>query len=216
MDILTVKALQELETLLKKRESTTLEFKSRIDNPYKIARTIVAFANTSGGIALVGINDDKTVKGISALPEIEKLQKALELIEPPLEINYEIVMYQEKRKVLIINVKESLQKPHTVLNAKNEKEVFVRADDATVPASKQMIQILERFDTQPNNDYVNQPNIKKLTQFLQKNRRITVKQFAKLVNISDHRAEKTMQELVFRGYLLMLDTQRPVSYVLKK
>ena len=40
--------------LLKLPENKTLEFKERISSTQKLAKTVTAFANTSGGIILLG------------------------------------------------------------------------------------------------------------------------------------------------------------------
>ncbi len=43
--------------LLKNPESKTLEFKGDLSSPEGILRTIIAFANTSGGILVIGVED---------------------------------------------------------------------------------------------------------------------------------------------------------------
>jgi ATP-dependent DNA helicase RecG len=46
-------------------ESKTLEFKSVLPQHDQIAKTIVAFANTSGGKLLIGVNDARKVVGVA-------------------------------------------------------------------------------------------------------------------------------------------------------
>lgn len=55
----------ELETLLRQGESGKAEFKRSADNPEAIARVLAAFANTEGGVLLIGVNDDGSVDGFS-------------------------------------------------------------------------------------------------------------------------------------------------------
>ena len=40
------------------------DFKMRIEDTRKIARTLVAFANTDGGRLLIGVKDNGTVCGV--------------------------------------------------------------------------------------------------------------------------------------------------------
>ena len=40
------------------------DFKTRIDDSRKIARTLVAFANADGGRMLIGVKDNGTVSGV--------------------------------------------------------------------------------------------------------------------------------------------------------
>jgi ATP-dependent DNA helicase RecG len=46
-------------------ESKTLELKSELPQHDQIAKTIVAFANTSGGKLLIGVDDARQVVGVS-------------------------------------------------------------------------------------------------------------------------------------------------------
>jgi hypothetical protein len=47
----------ELVELLRQHEGKTLEFKRDLSSPDKVVRTLVAFANSAGGVLLVGVED---------------------------------------------------------------------------------------------------------------------------------------------------------------
>jgi len=52
----------DLLDLIQKGESSTVQFKIRINDAYKIGTEMVAFSNTKGGLMIIGINDKaKTV-----------------------------------------------------------------------------------------------------------------------------------------------------------
>lgn len=205
-----------LNELLLQKEGTTLEFKRTLDNAQKIARTLAAFANTSGGYLVVGVEDDLRVTGVkSELAELNKIAHATEfLVEPPLDISYK-VWEAEGRQVLVFSIAESTQKPHKARNNAGAWEVYVRAKDKTVPVSKRMASWLEQ-KTESDKMLLQQPPIRTLVTFLQKNDHITVDKYAKLVNISVHRAEKLLKTLVSQGILLELDKHRPKAFCLKK
>ncbi|MES2518066.1 MAG: ATP-binding protein [Bacteroidota bacterium] len=203
--------------LLKQKESTHLEFKSRIENPHKAARILAAFSNTSGGKLVIGVSDDKTIKGCSEIEEMTKIiQAASELVIPPINIQYSSYFYENKRKVLIINILESKVKPHEAIDEHGTHIVYVRANDQTTPIDKEMAQILDRIDDKVDEQLVSQPNVKSLITYLRKNPKITSKEYAKLINISDYRATKLLETLTHGGVLLMLNKHRPTQFVLKK
>jgi predicted HTH transcriptional regulator len=203
--------------LLKQKESTNLEFKVKIESPFKAARILAAFSNTSGGKLVVGVNDDKTVKGCSEIDEMTKiLEAANELLNPSIEIQYSSYMHEGKRKVLIINVKEGKQKPYEATDERQNAIVYVRANDQTTPVTKEMTQVLNKYDDSVDTKLLTQPNVKSLLAYLKKNMKITAKEFAKLVNISDYRATKLLEALTYGGILLMLSKQKPTQFVLKK
>ncbi|WP_448518466.1 AlbA family DNA-binding domain-containing protein [Rhodoflexus sp.] len=91
----------EFQQLIRSGESLTLEFKQTASNPEKIAKTLVAFANTLGGVLVIGISDQKEVIGID--PEEEKFslqQAALSHCLPPIHITYTEVELEEKTVLL--------------------------------------------------------------------------------------------------------------------
>jgi len=49
--------------VIRSGEGQTVEFKARFTT--EVGKTICAFANTTGGIILLSISDDRNVKGIS-------------------------------------------------------------------------------------------------------------------------------------------------------
>ncbi|MCC9000008.1 MAG: ATP-binding protein, partial [Candidatus Contendobacter sp.] len=58
--------------LISQGESGSLEFKEAQVRPESLAREMVAFANTLGGIILVGVTDDGAITGVSNTAEIEQ------------------------------------------------------------------------------------------------------------------------------------------------
>ncbi|MEW6087857.1 MAG: RNA-binding domain-containing protein [bacterium] len=54
----------ELLELIKQGESSTVEFKEENISPDKLAREIIAFANSDGGFILIGVDDNGKIKGI--------------------------------------------------------------------------------------------------------------------------------------------------------
>ena len=55
---------KELQQLIKQGESQNIEFKSSLSLRNEIGETISAFANTSGGIILIGVSDEKKILGV--------------------------------------------------------------------------------------------------------------------------------------------------------
>ena len=67
-----------LQELMAKPEGKTLEFKRDLSSLKPILKTLVAFANTAGGILVIGREDDGTVVGVAnVLAEEERLANAV-------------------------------------------------------------------------------------------------------------------------------------------
>ena len=74
-----------VEDLISKNEGKTLEFKENAKPLAKIIQTVIAFANTAGGVIVIGVKDhSKEVIGIqNILKEEERLANAIaDSIEP--------------------------------------------------------------------------------------------------------------------------------------
>ncbi|MVM35215.1 ATP-binding protein [Spirosoma sp. HMF4905] len=201
----------QLDNLIIQGEHTRLEFKRQLSSPGRIARTLAAFANTSGGILLIGVADNGKIVGVSSeFREIEKIEQATDqLIEPALAISYETIA-PDGRMLLIISVGESIEKPHYVVDEAGKRTIYVRAKDKSVPTSKLII-----TPDMATSELIKSPMARTLIQYLRKNEHITADKFAKLINISDYRAGKLLRQLAERGLLILIDKPRPVRYALK-
>lgn len=65
-----------LAELIAQGEGKTLEFKRELPRFEQIAKTVIAFANTSGGRLLIGVDDDGGLIGVAA-DEVLDLQDRL-------------------------------------------------------------------------------------------------------------------------------------------
>ena len=129
--------MTDLEELILKGEGETLEFKKKITYPEKIARAIVSFANTRGGIILVGVMDNGQICGID--PEEEKYsltQAAHFFTQPPVKLFLKEVEYEGDLVVLKAIVPESKQKPHLAQVKENDWRGYIRVKDESVQTSK--------------------------------------------------------------------------------
>jgi predicted HTH transcriptional regulator len=129
-----------IRALLKLPEGETLDFKQSITSPIKIAKTLVAFANTKGGKIAIGISDRKRILGIDEEEEIFMVEKAIsEYSQPPVLVIfevYEVGKFEEEeiirdRNILIVNIPKSTQKHYVVDKGKQIR--YKRKLDRTVP-----------------------------------------------------------------------------------
>jgi len=190
MDYLDVKNLAQTG------EGTYLEFKRTIPSAYKIAREIAAFANTKGGTLLIGVDDDKSLVGVLGYQEEEFLlaKAANELCYPNVNIKIEIVHFGD-RDLLVIRVPEAHNKPIYV-RGENEDIVFMREKDQNKVASKELIEIIKKRNSDEGVTFEYGPDEQKLFRYLNEYGEITVKQFADLVDIPRARASSTLVNLV--------------------
>lgn len=143
--------------LLKNPESKTLEFKRDLSSPEGILRVLIAFANTSGGTLIIGVEDgDHVVKGIKEpLDMEERLANIIsDSIQPKMIPNIEIIPWR-KTYLISIEVYPSPYRPHYLKALGLEKGTYVRIGstnrlaDSTLIAELQRSSRGESFDMQP-------------------------------------------------------------------
>jgi predicted HTH transcriptional regulator len=200
---------KELLNKINEGESSTLEFKRKISSNDKIAKEIAAFANTKGGLLLIGVDDDGTVVGVdSEKGTIGQIEQICAFHIKP-EINPAIEIIQVNRyDVIAVFIQESLIKPHTVVDEEidheNKQKAYIRVGDKSIAASREMKRFLASQNVNTKELLISiGDKEKRLFAYLENNERATVKDFAKLVNISDRRAERLLIRLVRAGVLMI-------------
>jgi len=143
--------------LLTKHEGKTLEFKRDLSSPVNVLRSIVAFANSSGGILLLGVEDEtRTIRGIETPLDVqERLANIISTgISPPLMPAIEVLPWRDKA-VIAAEVFPSYSRPHHVVAAGAEEGTYIRVGASNRRADKQMREELAR--TARNEAYDEQP-----------------------------------------------------------
>ncbi len=199
--------------LIEMGEGLTVEFKRTIDSPFKIAKTLASFANTSGGVLLVGIADNRATVGItSELRELKKLDRACtELIESELLIRYKVIKLG-MAPVLRVEVDESTDKPHYAINEKGDRIIYVRTKDKSVPTNRLM---LPGEGDPATGKLLNSRPVKNLIQHLKSHDSINEKDFSNLINVSIKRATRMLNDLQEKGIVLKRGSGKGALYSLK-
>ncbi len=194
---------EQLSNILFEGEGLTVEFKRKVSSPEKIAKAMIAFANTHGGILIFGIDDDGSVVGVdSEKEEIDLIfTAAKQHCYPPIEPGIEIIEFEGK-DVIVVTIEQSKMKPHHLVSLNGDAgKVFIRSGSQNVIASDEMIKLLKyEQNEQPVVITIGEKE-RRLLNYLDKFGRITVKEFSNLVRISESEASDILVNLVRAGVL---------------
>lgn len=201
---------KQLIKLIEEGENLNVEFKQRFSSEEKIAKEMLAFANTKGGIIIFGVEDNGKICGVlSEKGEAELIKIAAEkFCEPPLEYKLNFINIGND-ELVVVQIPESKNKPNRIQDYEskinlNTAQVYVRVNDKSVLASKEMIKILQ---SQTNDtslvNYKISKNEKIVFEMLDSKDTVTVKELALKANISNRRASRTLINMV-RANLLYL------------
>ena len=104
----------DLYALIREGEHSEQDFKYRISDARKIARTLSAFANTTGGRLLVGVRDNGSIAGVKDEDDIYMLESASEVFLKP-ALKLEVWAHEiEGKNVWEIEITEGKEKPYQV------------------------------------------------------------------------------------------------------
>lgn len=139
--LLPKKNTDYIENLLKRAEGANLDFKLHISNSEKIAKTLVGFANTSGGIIAVGVSDTGEIKGIDGDEEVFMIEVAAsKYCSPEIPIIFELYeienwdgeLAMEESYVLLAKVPKTGIR-HLHINTEGKATYYIRVGDKTLP-----------------------------------------------------------------------------------
>lgn len=196
--------LRELTQRAATGEGLTLEFKKRVPTPERLAKEVVALANTAGGYVLIGVEDDGSVTGLrDAIEEEYALRDALDRhCDPPVAVGTERVALSRKRDVLVVHVPHSPDRPHYVVNAgEGRPTAYVRVGDMSIEASREAVRLMRHRDAGPGVQFTFGEREHLLMRYLDEYGHITVSQFARVANVPAKSASQTLV-LLTRARLL--------------
>ena len=100
-----------LQSLIKEGEHQQQDFKYRVSDAMKLAKSVSAFANTDGGRLLIGVRDDGHMSGVRDEEEIYMMhQAAYRYCRPQASIKF-VTYPVEGRTVVIATVPPSDRRP---------------------------------------------------------------------------------------------------------
>lgn len=134
--------------MIEEGEHLQQDFKLRVDDPHKIAKTIAAFANSEGGRLLIGVRDSGEVAGCNVEEEFHMMQCAAEMHCTP-SVHFETQIWKHQYfSVLEVRIAKSPQRPHFVEQRSPNGEpiagkwdAFLRKQDRIHKASPVMVKV---------------------------------------------------------------------------
>ena len=130
-----------LQRLISEGEHQQQDFKYRVEDAVKLARSVSAFANTDGGRLLIGVRDDGHLSGVRSEEEIYMMhQAAYRYCRPEASIKFD-TYHINGRTIVIATVPKSDNRPVCALDEEGQKRAYIRIPDENIVASPVHIKI---------------------------------------------------------------------------
>lgn len=195
-----------LRELIAGGEGPRLEFKRGLPRPERIARTLCAFANTKGGLLVVGVEDDGAPYGVPRPGEVVRQLREVgrEVLEPPVGLQASTLKLADKA-VVVCAIVASRKRPHAVRRAGREPEIVVRVGASNRVARGATLAALQRPPaTRGSLAALEQSVLAWVAERTATERRgpATVKGFCSAHNIGVQRARRAFVRLEREGFLV--------------
>ena len=192
-----------IEGLIEQGEHEHQDFKYQITDARKIARSISAFANNSGGHLLVGVKDNGNIVGVSSDEEIYMIEQAAQMYcQPEQQVKFKVFRVGGKN-VLKVDIDEAQSKPVKAQDDNAQWRAYYRVADENVLASATHVKVMRRTTTKAPTDVVIKLSEKEelLLNYLQSHGGITMSGFERLAHISFMSAQRTVVKLCDMGII---------------
>jgi ATP-dependent DNA helicase RecG len=132
---------------IQKGESKTIELKEALPKNENIAKTVIAFSNSSGGKLIIGVNDNREITGINDTELFEMQDKIASIIADNCSPAIMPEIYSvntEGKLVLVIEVVRGNLKPYFLKSQGKAEGTYIRIGATNRLADLDTIAELER------------------------------------------------------------------------
>ena len=197
-----------IQDLILQGEHEHQDFKYQITDARKIARSIAAFANNSGGHLLIGVKDNGNIAGVRSEEEIYMIETAAQMYcRPEQQVSYKVFNINGK-SVVKADIPEAREKPVEAPDDNGNWHVYYRVADENVLASRLHERILSAEEStacDPEDSatisYSEREQV--LLDYLASHGGITLNGYMKLAHISEEKAMQIVVALHGMGVLAL-------------
>lgn len=205
---------RNLLELIREGEHENQDFKYKISDSRKIARTISAFSNTSGGRLLIGVRDNGVVAGVKDEDDIYMIENATQIFLSP-TVDPEILAHNIDGKVVWeINIPEGNNKPYKVEEL-DSMTAYYRDQDENFAANAVLIEVWKQEQANRSKRPVEfSDSERKLIDYLKVYPGISTSKAAKVMAIDRRRTIETLARLIRWGVIDWAQDQGKFEYFL--
>jgi hypothetical protein len=206
--------IHHIQKLIAEGEHQQLDFKFEIADAHKIARSLVAFANTDGGRLLIGVKDNGALAGVRSEEEFYMVEAAAKIYcRPPVAFNVK-EWTLNKKTILEVVIPKSSQRPHLAQLKEGNWVAYHRVKDQNFVVNRILAQVWKNQGTQEG-VYLKFTDAEKfLLSYLESHESITISKFMRSAGIARNKAERIVVKFLLLKMLKMHFTENQTIFTL--
>lgn len=184
-----------LQSLISEGEHQQQDFKYRVSDAQKLAKSVSAFANTDGGRLLIGVRDDGHMSGVRDEEEIYMMhQAAYRYCRPEASIKFD-TYHVEGRTIVVATVPPSDHRPVCTVSDDGQLRAYIRIADENIVASPVHLAIWRESQNPQGTMMTYTDSVRKLIDAMQ-GQRLTLNQLVRRSAIPRHKAVTLLARLI--------------------
>jgi|TARA_B100000768_G_C11269699_1_gene372798 predicted HTH transcriptional regulator len=204
--------------LIEEGEHLNQDFKLRIDDSRKIAKTMSGFANTDGGRLLIGVKDNGNVAGCIVSEEYHMIEAASNMYCRP-AINFDIQVWKVGHlSVLEVKILKSNSRPHFVEgvndNGVTKWDAYIRREDRIHKANSVMVKVMQYQMRQERSEFRYDIYVGNLFSAWREGRELRFVQVAKITKMGFEEVENLLALLIVWAIVRAKHSKRGYIYEL--
>lgn len=190
--------------LISEGEHQQLDFKFEISDSRKIAKTLVAFANTDGGTLLIGVKDNGRIAGIRSEEEIYMVEAAAKMYcKPSVEIQFR-KWNMEGKSILEVLVPKSNTPPHYADTGAGKWLIYLRVKDENILANSIHLKVWKHKKLDKGLLIEFTETEKKILTYLESKSTVSLSKLCKIALITRKTAENILAKLISMDIIEMV------------
>lgn len=185
-----------LHKLIARGEHQQQDFKYCINDSKKIAKSLVAFANTDGGRLLIGVKDNGKIAGISSDEEYYMIESAAKIYSKP-AIDFTTRQWKiEGKTVLEIGIEPGEEKPYFAKDENGKWLSYIRVADENFLAHRIQIEAWKKQKSSKGICFTYSDDERFLINYLQNYPYVSFSKFMRLAEITRKKATEILSNFV--------------------
>ncbi|HPF50804.1 MAG TPA: ATP-binding protein [Draconibacterium sp.] len=203
-----------LYKLIEQGEHDQQDFKYCINDSKKIAKSLVAFANTNGGRLLIGVKDNGKIAGIVSEEEFYMIESAAKIFSKP-SIQFSTRQWQvEGKTVLEIGIEPGTNKPYFAKDENGKWLAYIRVKDENFLAHRIQIEAWEK-EKSPKGIYFTYTDAERLLiEYLEMHSSISFSKFMRIGQLSRKDASEILSNFLVLGIVKTRATAEGTTFEL--
>ena len=197
-----------LLSLIREGEHQQQDFKYRVADACKLAKSVSAFANTDGGRLLIGVRDDGHLSGVRSEEEIYMMhQAAYRYCKPEASIKFDTYHVTPDtgsgerglRTIVMATVPPSMKRPVCAIDETGRMRAYIRINDENIVASPVHLALWRESQKPQGVMLTYNDDIRRLLDVIQD--RLMLNQIVRLSRLPRHKVITLMARLIRFGTL---------------